>query len=76
MRVKQRLLIIVRGITLGVGAANAQVVVHGAPPAVIVERPGPPLHAEAGSGCLVVGVRRIHDVARTSSHKTVACSGL
>lgn len=45
MRIKQRLLIMVCGIMLGLGAPGAQVIVHGPPPPVIVERPGPPLHA-------------------------------
>src|ERR1700761_2110070 len=45
MRIKQSLVILVCGFTLGVGAANAQVVIHRAPPPVIVERAGPPLHA-------------------------------
>lgn len=46
MRVKERLFIALCGIALAAGAANAQVVIHaGPPPAVVVERPGPPLHA-------------------------------
>jgi hypothetical protein len=46
MRIRQRLFVAICGISLGVGAATAQVIVHGGPPpAVIVERPGPPLHA-------------------------------
>src|ERR1035438_904613 len=45
MRVKERILIALCGIALTAGAANAQVIIHaGPPPAVIVERPGPPLH--------------------------------
>ncbi len=46
MRIRQRILIALCGIILTAGAANAQVVIHaGPPPPVIVERPGPPLHA-------------------------------
>jgi hypothetical protein len=45
MRVKQRLFIAFCAITLAAGAANAHVIVHAGPPrAVVVERPGPPLH--------------------------------
>jgi hypothetical protein len=46
MSVKERIIIAICGISLSVGAANAQVIIHaGPPPPVIVERPGPPLHA-------------------------------
>src|ERR1039458_7314885 len=46
MSVKERILITICGICLGLGVANAQVIVHaGPPPPVIVERSGPPLHA-------------------------------
>ncbi len=46
MGLKQGILVAVCGLTLAAGIANAQVVIHaGPPPAVIVERPGPPLHA-------------------------------
>jgi hypothetical protein len=46
MSVKERILIAICGIGLGLGVANAQVIVHaGPPPPIIVERPGPPLHA-------------------------------
>jgi hypothetical protein len=46
MRIRERLFVVICGISLGVGAATAQVIVRGGPPpAVIVERPGPPLHA-------------------------------
>jgi hypothetical protein len=46
MSVKERILITICGIGLGLGVANAQVIIHaGPPPPVIVERPGPPLHA-------------------------------
>jgi hypothetical protein len=45
MRIKDRALIMACGIMLGVGAASAQVIIRTPPPAVIVERPGPPLHA-------------------------------
>ena len=46
MRIKERLLMAICGFTLCLGAANAQVIVRGGPPpAVIVERPGRPLHA-------------------------------
>jgi WXXGXW repeat (2 copies) len=42
---KRRILVAVCVIPLTAGIANAQVVIHaGPPPAVIVERPGPPLH--------------------------------
>jgi WXXGXW repeat (2 copies) len=45
MRIKEHLFIALCGITLATGAANAQVIVHaGPPPAVVVERPGSPLH--------------------------------
>lgn len=46
MRVKECILIAVCGVALCACAANAQVIIHaGPPPPVIVERPGPPLHA-------------------------------
>jgi hypothetical protein len=45
MRLKDRLIVMVCGMTLCAGAASAQVVVRGGPPPpVVVERPGPPLH--------------------------------
>ena len=46
MRVKEYILVAMCGVALSAGAANAQVIIHtGPPPPVIVERPGPPLHA-------------------------------
>jgi len=46
MRMNERFLIALCAIALSVCTANAQVIIHtGPPPAVIVERPGPPLHA-------------------------------
>jgi hypothetical protein len=46
MRLRQQIIVALCGITLAAGAASAQVVIHaGPPPTVIVERPGPPLHA-------------------------------
>ncbi len=46
MKIRDRLFVAICGISLGVGAATAQVIIRGGPPpAVIVERPGPPLHA-------------------------------
>ena len=49
MGLKQRILVLLCGVTLTAGAANAQVVIHaGPPPGVIVERPGPPLHSGWG----------------------------
>ena len=46
MKLKKILLLAVCAMALGIDAANAQVIIHaGPPPPVIVERPGPPLHA-------------------------------
>jgi hypothetical protein len=46
MRIRESLLIALCGIALSAGTAKAQVVIHaGPPPAVIIERPGPPMHA-------------------------------
>ena len=46
MSLKKRLFVAICGVTLCIGAANAQVVVRvGPPPPVIVERPGRALHA-------------------------------
>jgi hypothetical protein len=46
MSIKKRLLVVICGVTLCVGAASAQVVVRmGPPPPVVVERPGRALHA-------------------------------
>jgi hypothetical protein len=45
LKIRERLLVAFCGIGLVLSAAGAQVIVRGAPPPVIVERPGPALHA-------------------------------
>jgi hypothetical protein len=46
MRIRKRILLALCGLAVSAGAVQAQVIIHaGPPPAVIVERPGPALHA-------------------------------